>query len=332
MSSKCAGFLVALFVGLAGYESHAATIVDNAKKEGSVVFYTSVPQEQISKLSDGFQRKYPFIKVDALRAGPSRILSRVMTEDRSGNPMVDVISLDIFNAWVLRERGFLQPHKSEETEAFPEQFRDPQGLMPCCMYVLTNVIAYNTRLVQKKDAPQTYADLLDRKWKGKLSLDNDDAKWFAPLVWIWGKEKTVKYFQDLMKQEPAMVRGHNLQVELLAAGEFPVVVNLFGYQALELQARGAPVEIIQANPVVMRAGHMLLAKRAPHHNAGRLFIDYVLSKEAQQLLASMGREVARPGVTIRYPRLLQGIKPYTASPDAVGGFEELSKLYTSIVR
>jgi iron(III) transport system substrate-binding protein len=189
MLFKRAGFLGGFFVALAVYECHAATVLDNAKKEGSVVFYTSVPQEQISKLSDGFQRKYPFIKVDALRAGPSRILSRVMTEDRAGNPMVDVISLDIFNAWVLGERGLLQPHKSEETEAFPEQFRDPQGLMPCCMYVLTNVIAYNTQLVQKKDAPQSYADLLDRKWKGKLSLDNDDAKWFAPLVWIWGKEK-----------------------------------------------------------------------------------------------------------------------------------------------
>ena len=332
MLFKQIGFSVGLFAALTIYESHAATILDNAKKEGGVVFYTSVPEEQISKLSDGFKRKYPFIRVEALRAGPSRILNRVMTEDHSGRPMVDVISLDIFNAWVLGERGLLQPHKSEETEAFPEQFRDPQGLMPCCMYVLTNVIAYNTRLVQKKDAPQTYADLLDRKWKGKLSLDNDDAKWFAPLAWIWGKEKTVKYFQDLMKQEPEMVRGHKLQVELLAAGEFSAVVNLFGYQALELQERGAPVEIVRANPVVLRAGHMLLAKRAPHPNAGRLFIDYVLSREAQQLLASMGREVARPGVTIRYPRLLQGIKPYTPKPEAVGNFEELSKLYTSIVR
>lgn len=331
MLFKSVGFLVGFLLAVV-CESHAATIVDNAKKEGSVVFYTSVPEEQITRLSESFKKKYPFIKVEALRAGPSSILNRVMTEDRSGRPMVDVISLDIFNGWVLAERGLLQPHKSEETEAFPEQFRDPQGLMPCCMYVLTNVIAYNTRLVQKKDAPQSYADLFDRKWKGKLSLDNDDAKWFAPLVWIWGKEKTVKYFQDLMKQEPEMVRGHKLQAELLAAGEFSVVVNLFGYQALELQARGAPVDIVQADPVIMRAGHMLLAKRAPHPNAGRLFIDYVLSKEGQQLLANMGREVTRPGITIRYPRLLQGIKPYTAKPDAVGSFEELSKLYTSIVR
>jgi len=332
MLLKRLGFLVGFFVAVTVYESHAAPILDNAKNEGSVVFYTSVPEEQITRLSDGFKKKYPFLKVEALRAGPSSILNRVTTEDRSGRPMVDVISLDIFNAWMLAERGLLQPHKSEETEAFPEQFRDPQGLMPCCMYVLTNVIAYNTRLVQKKDAPQTYSDLLDRKWRGKLSLDNDDAKWFAPLVWLWGKEKTVKYFQNLIGQEPQMVRGHKLQVQLLAAGEFPVVVNLFGYQALELQAQGAPVEIVQANPVVMRAGHMLLAKRAPHPNVGRLFIDYVLSKEAQQLLANMGREVARPGVTIRFPRLLQGIKPYTAKPDAVGSFEELSKIYTSIVR
>jgi iron(III) transport system substrate-binding protein len=325
--------LFALVSAVAGYcKVHAASIVENAKKEGSVVFYTSVPQDQTSKLSEAFQKKYPFIKIDALRAGPSRLLNRVMTEDRSGRPMVDVVSLDIFNAWVLRERGLLQPHKSEETEAFPEQFKDADGLMPCCMYVLTNVMAYNTRLVQKKEAPHTYAELLDRKWKGRISLDNDDAKWFAPLAWIWGKEKTVNYFQDLMKQEPSMVRGHTLQAELLAAGEFPVVVNLFGYQALALQARGAPVEIIQAEPVIVRAGHLLLAKRAPHPNAGRLFIDYVLSLEGQQLLAKMGRVVARPRVTLRYPRLLEAIKPYPVKPEMLQNFEELSKLYTSLVR
>jgi iron(III) transport system substrate-binding protein len=325
--------MVCVLAGFAAFAKiHAATILEGAKKEGSVVFYTSVPQEQISRLSEAFQKKYPFVKVEGLRAGPSRLLNRVITEERSGRPLVDVISLDIFNAWVLKERGFLQAHKSEETEAFPEQFRDADGLMPCCMYVLTNVMAYNTRLVAKKDAPQTYADLLDRKWKGKISLDNDDAKWFAPLVWIWGKEKTVSYFQALVKQEPAMVRGHTLQAELLAAGEFPVVVNLFGYQALELQARGAPVDIIQADPVIVRAGHLLLAKRAPHPNAGRLFIDYLLSIEGQQLLARLGRVVARPGVTLRHSRLLQGIKPYTVRPEMLGNFEELSKLYTSMVR
>lgn len=311
---------------------HADPLVDNAKKEGTVVFYTNVPQDQITRLSDAFEKKYPFLKVQSLRAGPSRLLSRVSTEERAGRPLVDVISLDTFNAWVLREGGFLQVHKSNEDEAFPEQFRDPEGLMPCCMYVLTNEIAHNTKLVPKKDAPKTYQDLLNPKWKGRMGLDTDDAKWFAPLASIWGKEKTVDYFQALKKQDPIMVRGHALQTELLAAGEFSVAVNLFGYQALELQSRGAPIDIVQADPVITRAGHLLLAKRAPHPNAGRLFIDYVLSADGQQLLAKMGRIVARRGVTIKFPRLVQGVKLYPVKPEMARNFEELSTLYNSIIR
>ncbi|MBI4524769.1 MAG: extracellular solute-binding protein [Deltaproteobacteria bacterium] len=311
---------------------HGDPLVENARKEGSVVFYTNVPQEQITRLSDAFEKKYPFLKVQGLRAGPSRLLSRVMTEERAGRPLVDVISLDTFNAWVLREGGFLQVYKSQEIEAFPEQFRDPDGLMPCCMYVLTNEIAYNTKLVAKKDVPKSYRDLLDPKWAGKMGMDNDDAKWFAPLVSIWGKEKTVDYFRALMKQNPSMVRGHTLQTELLAAGEFSLAVNVFGYQALEVQSRGAPIEIVQADPVIARAGHLLLAKRAPHPNAGRLFIDYVLSAEGQQLLAKMGRIVARRGVNIKFPRLVQGVKLHPVKPEMAKNFEELSKLYSSIVK
>ena len=313
-------------------KGHAATVLESAKKEGTVVFYASVPQDQISRLSEGFEKKYPPIKVQALRAGPSRILSRVMTEERAGNPLVDVINLDTFNAWVLKSKGFLQSYRSDEMEAFPAEFKDPEAMMPCCMYVLTNVMAYNTRLLSQKEIPKAYADLLDRKWKGKMGLDNDDAKWFAPLVAIWGKEKTVNYFRSLMKQDPSMVRGHALQTELLAAGEFSLAVNLFGYQALELQSRGAPIEIIQADAVIARAGHLLLPKRAPHPNAAKLFIDYLLSAEGQQLLAKMGREVARRGIAIRYPRLLQGVKVQTVKSESLVNFEELSQLYNSIVK
>ena len=133
---------------------HAAAVVESAKKEGTVVFYASVPQDQISRLSEGFEKKYPPIKVQALRAGPSRILSRVVTEDRAGNPLVDVINLDTFNAWALKGKNFLQPYRSEEMEAFPDQFKDAEAMMPCCMYVLTNVMAYNTRLLSQREIPK----------------------------------------------------------------------------------------------------------------------------------------------------------------------------------
>ncbi len=307
-------------------------VTEEAKKEKAVVFYGSVPQDQINKLSQSFQKKYPFLQVQYVRASPSPLMNRVFTEARAGSHLVDVISLDTFGAWVLKAAGLLQPFKSKETEAFPEQYRDPEGFIPCCMYAVSTVIGYNTRLVSKTEAPKTYQDLLDPKWKGKIGMDTDDSKWFAPLVWIWGKEKTVNYFRALMKQQLVTHGGHALQGQLLAAGELYLVANVFGYYVLDLQARGAAVEIVQANPTILRPAHLLLAKQAPHPNAAKLFMDHVHSAEGQQVIADNGREVARPGIRIKYPRLIQTPNLYTVKPEMAKDYDELHRLYVSIVK
>ena len=333
MTRKVVVLLYSLWVLVAWFAcARAASVADEAIKERTIVFYGSVPEDQITKLSETFQKKHPFLTVQYVRAGPSALLNRVFTEARARSHFVDVISLDTFSAWLVKEAGLLQPYKSKETEAFPAQYRSPDGLMPCCMYVLTNIIGYNTRLVSKKEAPKTYQDLLDPKWKGKIGMNTDDSKWFAPLVWIWGKEKTVNYFQALMRQEPLLRENPALQGQLLAAGDVNVVVNLFGYYVLDLQARGAPVDIVQADPTILRPGHLLLAKHAPHPNAAKLFMDYVLSVNGQQLLADLGREVARPGIKITYPRLLEASNLYPVKAEMAKDYDELYKLYLSIVK
>lgn len=313
-------------------EVGASSLIEKAKKEKSVVFYGTTSADHLAKLSKAFKKKYPFLKVEIFRANSERVLNRILTEGRAGSHFVDVINLDGLNGWVLKEKGFLQPHTSRETKVFSKQFRDPQGLLPCCMYVLTNVIGYNTALVPKADAPESYADLLAPKWKAKLVMDSDEVEWFATLVTIWGKEKTVKYFRALMAQEPSLRRGHTLQTQLVAAGEHPVAVNLFGYRVLDFQSKGAPTEIVQADPLILRPQYLLLANRAPHPNAGRVFIDYVLSEEGQQLLARLGRTAVRPGIKIKHPRLLEGVRLYPMKPEMARNYEETSKLFYSIVK
>jgi iron(III) transport system substrate-binding protein len=259
-------------------------------------------------------------------------LNKILTEGRTGGYLFDVATIDGLNGWVLKEHDYLQPHKSKETEVFPREFQDPTGLLPCCMNVVTNMIAYHTKQVAKGAAPKTYDDLLDAKWKNNMGMDPDEAEWFRALISIWGKEKTVKYFTELAKQNTSTRRGHTLISNLLAAGEFPVAVNIFGHSILELQLEGAPVDIVRADPVVVGPRHLLLAKRAPHPNAARLFIDYTLSVEGQSLLASLGRTVVRPGIKLKQPRLIEGVKLYPIKPEMAKGYEEISKLYYSIMK
>jgi iron(III) transport system substrate-binding protein len=269
--------------------SHAiranAATVEPLKKESSVVFYSSMTAEHHEALVKAFNRKHSDLKVEGYRSNSIRVLNRVLTEGRAGNHLVDVINVNELNAWVLRDKGLLQAHKSKETEAFPKEFKDPDGLLPCCADVLTSDMAYNTKLVGKNEAPKSYHDLLLPVWKGKIGMENDMAELFAALIAIWGKDKTVNYFKALMAQGPSMRRGRTLLAQLLAMGEFSVALGFYGYRVLELKDEGAPLEIIQADPVVAWPRRLLFAKNAPHPNAGRVFIDYVLSEEGQRLLA-----------------------------------------------
>jgi len=309
-----------------------ADVVSEAKKEGNLVFYGTMSSPDMVRVVKAFESKYPFVKVQTFRANSERVLNKILTEARAGSYFVDAINLDGINGWVLKEKDMLQPHKSAETEAYPEAFRDPSGLMPCCLYIVTNVIGYNTNLVSKKDAPRGFADLLDPKWRGKLGMDADESEWFSALISVWGKEKTVNFFRGIMKQKASLHRGHTLLAQLTAAGEFPVAVNVFGYRPLEMQSQGAPIEIVNADPVMSRPWGVFLAQRAPHPNAGRLFIDYVLSIEGQKGLASLGRTVVRPGVPQKFPRLVDGVKLVAVKSELGKDREEMSKLYYSIVK
>ncbi|MBI4527094.1 MAG: extracellular solute-binding protein [Deltaproteobacteria bacterium] len=308
-----------------------SSLIDEAKKEGKLVFYSTMTAEHHDKVVQAFHSKYPFIKIEGFRANPVRVVNRVLTEGRAGRPLVDVINVDELSGWVLREKGFLQPYKSKETDAFPEHFRDPEGFFPCCTYVITNSLGYNKKLVSKEEAPRTFQDLLLPKWKGKLGMESDLAKLFAALVPIWGKERTVNYFQALMKQQPSMRSGRTLLAQLMAAGEFSVGLGFYAYRILELQEKGLPLEIVQADPVVAWPWRLLLLRDARHPKSASLFIDYMLSEEGQRYLASLGRTVLRPGIKNKYPQLVEGVKLHLVRPDIGRDYETLSKAYYNIV-
>ena len=310
----------------------AAGLEDGAKKEGSVVVYGAGNVEDWQKINAVFEKKFPYLKVNLFRGNWEKVRNRLMTEGRAGSHFADVIHIDGINGWVLKEEGYLQPFQSAETEAFPEAFRDPSGMLPCCFDTLTNVIGFNTRLVDKKDAPKSYQDLLDARWKDKLGMDADEGEWFVGLVGVWGRERTVAFFRALMKQNPSLRRGHTLLANLTSAGEFPVAVNLFGYRVMEMREKGETIDLIKADPLMVRPVHLALSRRAPHPNAARLYIDIALSQEGQRMMASFGRTVVRPGVKRKYPELTEGVKLHPIKPEMAKNYEEISKLYYSIVK
>ena len=145
----------------------------------------------------GFEKKYPFIKVDIFRAGGEQIVNRAIAEAGAGQNHADV-----FNAFalkVLQERGFLQPYAAPEAAAYPAAYKDPRHFW-VSMKNNYNVIGYNSRMVTAQEAPKNWEDLLHPRWKDKLAMDDEEYFWYAGMLKHWGADKGKKYMEALAKQ------------------------------------------------------------------------------------------------------------------------------------
>src|SRR3990167_2233834 len=183
-----------------------AQLFDGAKKEAKMVLYSTQTQSQSMDLLRTFEKRYPFVKTGLYRAGTGRLLPKIVTESQTGRHEADVIQLGGFEAQVLKEKGLAARYTSPEAAFFPEGFKDPEGFW-CDVFVNIGVIAYNSRLVARPNVPESYQDLLDPKWKGKISIDQEDAEWFGNILEIMGKESGLKFMKRLAAQKLIPRRG-----------------------------------------------------------------------------------------------------------------------------
>ena len=275
-------------------QTDASRIVEAAKKEGEVEFYGGFSVADFAQFVKRFNSKYPFIKVHHTRAGAEKLMTRVLTEREAGKYTADVIQIRGFPAQVLVDKKVFAKYVSPESKAYPKGFIDPENRWTT-LYVQTSVIAFNTRAVKAGEI-KTWEDLLNPKWKGEMVIDREETEWFANMVKFMGKEKGLRYMQDLANQNPNFREGHTLMAQLVAAGEHKIGISLYAPRVEDLKAKGAPIEWVRTNPVIGFLYLVGLAEKAPHPNAARLFLDFALSKEGQTEISrahfiSMRRDV-----------------------------------------
>ena len=292
---------------------HAA-LVEGAKKEGKLVWYTSMAIDTSKPLLDAFLREYPFIQPDLVRAGEEQLMNRILTETRAGKWYFDVISTSSISE--LSERKIIAPYFAPERDLYMDQFKDPQGFWTG-VFVNNLILAYNTKMVAPKDAPKNYADLLDPKWKGQILMDSTDYDWFGTLVTVWGKEKTVQYMQRLARQEPKWRRGHGLTAQLVGAGE-TALAWAYSFRIERMKRDGAPVEWVETfDPIVVTISGMALGAKAANPNAAKLLIDFATSKKGQEMVREMRRIPARSDVKPFAPKMDQNKLKLKAVPKEV---------------
>jgi len=276
--------------------------VEAAKKEGKVVWYTSLALPTAEKIGKLFEAAYPGIKVEVQRTGSQRILQRVMQEQQANLKLVDVIhTSDAGHFVLLKEKKLLMKYTPAGVDAFPAGFKDKDGYY-FTLRATVNVIAYNTKLVSAAEAPKTWKDLLDPKWKGKLVTAHPGysgviSTHVLALVHLHGWE----YFKQLAQNKLMLVQSAVDPAGVVASGERAVAVDGGDYYYYQMKKKGNPIEVVYPKEgVPLVVSPTAIASFAPHPNAAKLFTDFTFTRELQQVMAdSEGLYTGHPEV--KYP-------------------------------
>ncbi len=268
-----------------------AKLIAGAKKEGELVIYGTTDLRQATLLNDKFREKYPFIEVKLNRLTSDNLYPRIIAETRSGKFLCDVLQNTNLGMYFLKREKFLARYLSPEDRFYAKEFKD-QGYWTTSSSNL-HVIGYNTRAIARDKLPKRWEDLLSAAWTRKMQLSPRE-QWFAWILQIMGKEKGLNYMRALAKQSVAIRREPTaMRAQLLTAGESDLDIDTTYSVLNPLIKKGAPVNWTTLGAALaVPTGHGVAA-RAPHPNAAKLFIDFVLSKEGQRVVLSYDRQSAR---------------------------------------
>lgn len=272
---------IAALAALTGAE-RLKRLAEGAKKEGVVSIYTSMPLDDMAALTSAFEAKYG-VKAKVWRSGSEKILQRGLLEAKANRFEVDVFETNSPEMEVLsREKVLIAGNSPFLNELIPQAIPSHKEWIATRLNIFT--CAYNTKLVKKEELPKTYQDLLDPKWKGKLSVEADDSDWLAETVMKMGEEKGLALFREIARKNAVSVRkGHTLLSNLVASGEVPLALTVYNYKIEQMKNSGAPIDWFALDPTIARPNANGVARNAPHPHAALLFQDFELT-EGQQIL------------------------------------------------
>jgi iron(III) transport system substrate-binding protein len=323
--SRCAVFLCTGLLPLAVY---GQDIKQKAEAEGSVVFYATFNANDSKALADGFKQLYAKVDATFYRTTDSQLMERILTENRAGRNLWDVVIATNFYGHNLKKRGMLAAYDSPERKYFRDGYKDPQATWTS-IYTNYAAFGYNTKDVSKGSVPKSYADLLKSEWTGQIGLEARAYEWFGTMIKAMGEEKGLAFMRQLAKQVQ-LRNGRTLIAQLVAAGEFRGAVAAYSQTFEALKPAGAPVDWVYLNPVYANIHPTGISSKAPHPNAARLFMDFALSKRGQEIMRDVNRIPDRVDVLPLQPRLVEGIKPVFAPVDVIENFERYAKMFSDI--
>jgi iron(III) transport system substrate-binding protein len=292
-------------------------LLDAAKKEGSLVIYSSINEEEGLPIWKRFE-ELTGIKIEYVRGSDSQLIARMAIESRANKSAWDLVLITA--AHKLPPAMLAQIEPPEAKHLFPAA-RDP-GRRWYGFSANYNVPAYNTNLVKPSELPQSYEELAKRtQWAGRVVVNEYDSEWVTALLQHYGEDKGRAVLRELgATLKPTIVNGHLAVARAVGSGEYAVALTNYVNLTLNVKLAGAATDFWAIDPVGVFYMQMSASAQAPHPNAARLGANFILSPEGQGLLARRGRIPSRPDVETNPPGVLKAlhekkVMPITLNPE-----------------
>lgn len=307
-----------------------ADTIAKAKTEGKVVLYTSLNEDDAKFVIGKFETDNPGIKVTLNRKSSEKITAQFITEAKAGKVIADVLETGGLDLAKPIKEGLVAEFRPPAASGFRDEFKDPKGLWTAARLGI-ETIAWNTTMVKPEEAPKSFEDLADPKWKGKILIESTDVEVMLALAQVKYKGDDAKvrdYFTKLAANQPQPSAGHTETLDLLIAGQRATFWGAHGHTTEAKRKAGAPVDYMRTEGVLTIDGASL-AKGAPNTNAGKVFINWYVSEAGQKALSERNRIPARAGIAD--PKLFP-TTTYVSGPAYIDVFDKYQKLWKEILK
>jgi len=287
-----------LLVLFAWVPAGAQSTMEKAKKEGKVMWYSSLTLKISQEVCNLFNSKNLGITCELHRDGSSKLFRRY----RQGKIFrADVMHTSNIGQFITMhdKLKFIAPYKPKGTEGFLPNFKTDDGRWTI-LRASVMVPVYNTKLVKPEQVPTSYLDFLKPEWKDKLVIADPNYGGFATITMIALVNKFgLDYYEKLAANNPRRWGSAAGTLTLVERGEALMTTGAVAYTTYNHIKKGEPIKMALPKEGVpfVRSPASVLAK-APHPNAARVFMDFLFSQEVQQILVNRGLYVGHPDVKL----------------------------------
>ncbi len=286
----CKSLSLFVLTALVGLVSSAASA------EQKLFVYTSMKESMIGDLKTAFVKKHPDVKVDFQSAGAGKLMAKIAAERESGKIMADVLwTSEVPDFYQLKAQGILLPYVPQDIKALLNPLPDYDGSFTA-VRLGTLGIAYNTRLI--KEAPRTWADLQKPAFKGAYGIANPALSGTAYMsVAVLSKAFGWPYFEALRANGAKMGKGSGQVVDDTASGDL-VASLAVDYITLDKVDKGATLALVYPPEMLVIPSPIAIFRNSPNVDSAKKFVDFVLSKDGQMIIANEGTLPVRSDVKV----------------------------------